>query len=169
MAAQKFLTNNAGRVTEAQALSVSSGAGDVDKLVALDATGKIPSGFLPSTSAPNQSVVSSENLSAGNVVNVYNNAGTLNVRKADNAAAGKEANGFVLAGVTSPAAGTVTFVGGVITGLSSLTPGARYYLGVAGAVTATAPTASGAIVQCVGIALSATTLLFNPEDPITLV
>lgn len=168
MAAQKFLTQSGGRVVEVQALSTSSGSGDVDKLVALDATGKIPAGFLPSTGAPNQSIVSSENISAGRVCNVYNNAGTLNVRNADCTASGKEANGFTNAGITSPAAGTITFVGGVITGLSSLTPGARMYLSTTGTISSTAPTGSGNIVQCIGIALSATTVLFNPEDPITL-
>lgn len=168
MAAQKFLTQSGGRIVEAQAVSTSSGAGDVDKIPALDASGKLAAGFLPPQTGANASIASSENLSAGNLVNVHNASGTANVRKADNTAAGKEANGFVLSGVTSPAAATVYFPGNIITGLSSLTPGARQYLGTSGGITATAPTGSGAIVQCVGIAISATAVMFAPEPPITL-
>jgi 3-oxoacyl-[acyl-carrier protein] reductase len=52
------------------------------------------------------------------------------VRKADATAVGKEANGYVLASVTSGDAATVYF-DDEITGLTSLTPGARYYLSAA--------------------------------------
>jgi hypothetical protein len=59
---------------------------------------------------------------------------------------------------------------GTITGLSSLTIGARYYLSgsTAGAITTTAPTTAGHIVQYIGYAISATELVFEPSDPIVL-
>lgn len=120
-------------------------------------------------SADTATIASSENLTAGDVVNIWNDNGTAKVRKADASAdtAGKRADGFVLAGVTSPANATVYFEGR-ITGLSGLTPGALYFLsgGTAGAVTATAPTTSGHCVQKVGVAVSATTLDFEPDSPI---
>jgi hypothetical protein len=71
--------------------------------------------------------------------------------------------------VTSPSNATV-YLDGTITGLTSLTPGAAYYLSgaTAGAVTATAPTTSGYLSQEVGIALSTTELNFEEQQPITL-
>jgi hypothetical protein len=167
MAAQKFLTQSGGRIVEAQAVDTSSGSGDSGKLAALDGSGKFAAGFLPAQTGANASITASEALSAGDLVNIHNSTGE-KARKADNSAAGKEANGFVLAGVSSAASGTVYFAGNILTGLTSLTPGARQYLGTSGAITATAPTGSGAIVQCIGIAISATAIMFAPEAPITL-
>ena len=108
-------------------------------------------------------------MSAGNVVNIYNNAGTPNARKADATAEGKEANGFVIAAVSSSATATVYLDGAQITGLSGLTAGARQYVSTtAGAVTATPPSTAGNVVQCVGVAVNATTIDFMPAEPVTL-
>ena len=91
------------------------------------------------------------------------------MRKADATSAGKEAHGFVLAAVASGASGTVYPEENVLTGLSGLTPGARQFLAAtAGTRSETAPSTSGNAVQIVGVALSATELLFRPETPITL-
>jgi hypothetical protein len=110
------------------------------------------------------SITASEALSAGNLCNIYTNSGAANVRKANATDATKPANCFVLASVASSAGATVYFAGQIITGLSSLTPGTTYYLDITGgAITATPPSTAGNVVQEVGVALSATSLMFNPR------
>ena len=44
---------------------------------------------------------------------------------------------------------------------SSLTPGSIYYLSTVGTITATAPTTPGEVVQRIGVAVNATTLLLT--------
>jgi hypothetical protein len=169
MAAKKLLRNVAGRITEIVGTVTSAGAGNDGDFPVLDATGRLDITMMPvGIGAATKSVVSSENLVAGNLVNVYDNAGTPTVRKADATAVGKEANGFVLAGTTSPASATV-YLAGTITGLSGLVAGTRYYLSTTpGATTATSPSAAGNISMFIGVALSATELVFDADDPITV-
>ena len=145
----------------------SAGAGDSGKLVKLDAAGKLDITTMPSgLGADSRSVVASEALSAGDLVNLYSNAGTLNVRKADATVAGKEAVGYVQAAVAQSAPATV-FFDGTITGLSGMTVGARQFLSTtAGGRTETGPSASGNVLQCVGVAASATELVFEAGDPV---
>jgi len=166
----KFINLSSGLPTLESAINVSAGAGDANKIAKLDATGKFDSSFMPSgLAAESRAMTASEALSAGNLVNFFNNGGTINARKADATATGKQANGFVLAAIASGASGTVYPEEAVITGLSGLTIGATYFLHTtAGGLTTTAPSASGNVVQEVGIALSATELLFRPRQPVTI-
>lgn len=167
----KFLGLTSGLPTEEQAVNTSAGAGDASKIARLDATGRWDASMMPvGIVAETMSVISSENLAAGALVNLYNNAGVLNVRNADGTAAGKPAEGFVLAAVTSPAAATVYLEEAQITGLSGLTIGADAFLSttVAGAVTNTVPSGTGKVAQYVGKSLSATTVQFRPRYAITL-
>jgi hypothetical protein len=113
-------------------------------------------------------VLASEAISAGNLCNVYNNAGTANVRKADNTAAGKEANAVALTGISNGGTGTVYLPGATVTGLSGLTPGSYEWLGTSGGTTETAPTTAGNISQIVGYAESATSMYFFPLAPVTM-
>lgn len=165
MAAKTFLRLVTGRKTEVAGIVTSAGAGNDGDIPALDSTGRLDVSVMPVGITPeSKSVIASEALSAGNMINVYSNAGTLNARKADATAAGKEANGFVLAGVSSLAAATVFFEG-TNTQLSGLTVGSRYFLDTtAGAVTTTPPAASGNVAQYIGVALSATEISFEPDD-----
>lgn len=160
-----YLDTRLGRRQQITAINTSAGAADADKLVGTGADGRLDASLMPvGIGADTMSVVASEALSAGNLVNIHNNAGTANVRKADATTSGKEADGFVLASVAGGATALVYFEGR-ISGLSGLTPGARQYLGTtAGTLTATAPSASGNVVQFVGRAISATELTFEPED-----
>ena len=92
----------------------------------LDASGKLDPSTMPTGVGQDaKTVLTSEALTIG-PVNIYNNAGVANVRKADATAEGKEANGFVIAAFGSGVNATVFFEGR-ITGLSGLTIGARYY------------------------------------------
>ena len=152
------------------AITSSGGAGDSGKIPALDTAGRLSTTMMPTgVGAETITATASEALTAGNFVNVYNNAGTPNVRKSDATTAGKEANGFVLAGVSSGASATV-YMSGLNTQLTGLTVG-RYVISTTpGAVVAiaSAPATAGNVVQEIGAAISATTISFKPQEPVTL-
>ena len=167
--ADKYIKNNSGQLAEVEATVTSAGAGNAGDIVALDGSGKLDTTVLPTgIGATTKLAATTENLSAGDLVNLYNDSGTIKARKAD-ASNGRRAIGFVLSSVTSPNNATV-YLDGTITGLTGLTPGAAYYLSgsSAGAATATAPSTSGYISQEIGIALSATEINFEEQQPITL-
>lgn len=164
----KGIKLSSGQLAEQEFNTTSAGAGDAGKPVALDSGGRLDSSMMPvGIGAETKTIEASENLAAGDLVNIYDNTGVF-CRKAD-ASNGRRAGGFVLASVTSGQSATV-YCEGAITGLTSLTPGAPYYLsgGTAGAATATAPTTSGHIVQEIGIAVSTTEISFEPQRPVTL-
>lgn len=165
--ADKYIYNNAGTLTEKALITTSAGAGDSGKGIALDAAGRLDTSFMPTgIGADTASIVSSENLAAGDLVNIWNSTGA-KVRKADATTSGKEAHGFVLASVTAPAAATVYFEGND-TGVTGLTPGPQYLSTTAGLATVTAPSASGNVVQRVGFATAAANLNFQSQAPVVL-
>ena len=164
--AEKYLKiGSDGLPTEVEATATSAGAGDAGKVVALDGSGKLDSSVLPAGVGQNVSLLPSfENLAAGDWVNVFDDSGTAKVRKADNSN-GRRAHGFVRATFTAPATATVYGPGELNDQLAGLTLGAEYFLGIAAAETATAPTAAGSIVQGIGVAESATAIRFSPAIP----
>lgn len=165
--AAKYLKNNSGQLAEVEATVSSTGVSEAGKIVALDNSGKLDSTVMPSgIGAQTQAMPCSETLTAGNLINIYDNAGTTTARKAD-CSNGRRAHGFVLSGFTSGATATV-YLDDSLTGLSSLTVGVPYYLSTTGAVSSTAPTTSGYISQEIGIAVSTTVISFEPQQPITL-
>lgn len=167
--ANKYVSLVLGKLKEVAAIVSSAGAGDSGKIIALDTDGRINSSLMPvGIGADTKSILSSENLSAGDFVNVWLNSAVANVRKADatGAGEGKKAHGFVLAAVTSPGAATVYFEG-TNTQLTSLTPGATYFLSTTpGQAVTTAPSATGNIQQAIGVAISATEINFEMGIPI---
>lgn len=169
MAGNKYLKNNSGTITEQAAIQTSAGAGDAGKIPAVDSTGRLDSSLMPvGIGADTAVITASEALSAGDLVNVWNNATAFNVRKADASTSGKEAHGFVLSAVSSAGPATVYFEGSN-TAVTSLTPGVRYLsASTPGGTTSTAPSAAGQVVQQVGLATSATVLNFQFELPIVL-
>lgn len=170
MAGDKYLYNNAGTITEKASIQTSAGAGDAGKIPALDSAGKFDSSMMPvGVGEDLKSITASENLAAGDFVNVWNDVGTVKVRKADASTTGKEANGFVLSAVALGNSGTVYFEG-TNTQLTGLTGGSMYFLSATtpGGVTATAPSTAGQIVQKLGRALSTTEINFEASDPIAL-
>jgi hypothetical protein len=107
--------------------------------------------------------IASETLAASSLVNVYNDNGTVKVRKANATDNTKPCTGYVLRPVsTSDSVYIITQQGSVITGLSGLIPGTVYYLSATGTLTAAAPSTAGNIVQRIGTALSTTSLIFEP-------
>ena len=169
MPAQKFLTLVNGVRKLISGKDSSAGAGDAGALVALDAAGKIDVSMMPSgIGADTATFNASENLSAGDFVNIWNDGGTMKVRKADATSAGKEADGYVLSAVTSGASALV-YLDDTNTQRSGLTLGALYYLSTtAGGVTTTAPSASGNIVQTLGRAMSTSRIAFERGEPIEI-
>lgn len=166
MAAKSFLRTVAGRLTEIFGIQTSAGAGNAGDIPSLDDTGRLDISMMPvGVAAEVQTCPASENLSSGNWVNLWSDSGTLKARKADATTAGKEAQGFVLAAVTSGNTATV-YLEGNNTALSSLTLGSQYWLDTtAGGQTTTAPTTTGNIQQPLGEALSATVINFIPTAP----
>lgn len=167
--ADKYVgVSSTGALQEVTATVTSAGAANAGQIVALDATGKLDSTLMPSgVGADTLSVLTSENLSAGDLVNIWSNGGVATVRKADASAAGKQAHGFVLSATTSGQNATVYFEGAV-TGLSGMTPGATQFLSnaTAGARSETAPTTAAHYLQEVGTARTATIMDFEVQRPI---
>jgi hypothetical protein len=108
-----------------------------------------------------------EALSAGNIVRLEYTTSILYAWKADvdhdSAALSDCAVGFVTTNVALNGTATV-YLYGVITDLTGLTAGTLYWVGQAGAPGAM-PTTAGYLKQIVGVATSATTLIFNPGEP----
>ena len=94
----------------------------------------------------------------------FDDAGTLKCRKANATDATKPVHGYVIANVLAGNNATV-YTDSYLPG-TGLTRGSKYFLSAAtgGAVTATAPTGSGNIVQCVGVAIDTTAIKFEPEN-----
>lgn len=195
---KKIIKNSSGTLTEEAALTTSAGAGDADripalnangvldlsitngkvisagaadsgKLAALDASGRLDTTVMPpGIGADTASITASEALAAGDLVNIWNNAGTANARKADGSTSGKEAHGFVLSAVSNGAAATVYFEG-TNTQCTGLTPGGQFLsASTPGKSVAAAPSASGNVVQRVGFAISATAMNFQSQPPVVL-
>lgn len=159
MAGEKFLHLSNGVIASKSSLQTSSGAGDAGKIPALNSAGKIDSTMLDQT--PSSTFTASEAISAGDFINIWDDAGTVKIRKADNTSASKMAHGYAPAAISSAATGVAILGEGANAALSSLTKGARYFLGTAGGVTDTAPTSTNTIVQELGFASSATELAVN--------
>src|SRR4029077_4632052 len=106
-----------------------------------------------------------EALSAGDFVNLFNASG-LTARRAD-AGTARRAHGYVKAAVTAGGGATVYFEG-PNDQVAGYTPGATVFLGAAGAATETPPSAAGAIVQVLGVAVGAGEINFEPAEPVTL-
>lgn len=169
MAVNKYITlSSTGVLTEITAPVTSGGAADAGKVPALDAGGKLDLTVMPSGIGPDSFVlVASEALTAGNFINIWNDAGAFKVRKADATAAGKQADGFVTAAVTSGANATC-YPRGTNNQLSGLTPGQIYLATTAGGAAAAIPSASGNVVQRIGYAISATAAVFQFSPPVAL-
>lgn len=168
MAAKKFLRLVNGVLTEIFGVQTSAGAGNAGDLVSLDDSGRIDGSMMPvGIGADTATISASETLAAGDWVNVWNDSGSPRVRKADATTAGKEAHGFVLAAVSSGNNATVYFEG-TNTQVTGQTPGPVYLQTTAGAGGATIPSASGNVVQQIGVAVSATAVNFERSTPVVL-
>lgn len=165
MPAKSFARRVAGVWREVLGVVISTGTANAGDIPALDDTGHLDASVMPvGFGADVKPLVASEALTAGNLVSIWSNSGTENVRKADGTTEGKPCVGFVLDNAASGATVNVYF-GRKITGLTGIVPGARYYLSkTAGAFTATPVTGSGAVDQFIGVGCSTTEIAFEPDD-----
>jgi len=192
----KYIKNNAGTLTEEAALTTSAGAADANRVPALNANGVLDTTILNGTTTSAgagsagktpvlgadgrldaammpvgvdvevANIVTSEALAAGDFVNIWNSTGA-KVRKADRTSAGKEAHGFVLASFASAATALVYFEG-TNTAVTGQTPGPVFLGATAGTASSTPPITAGHVVQRLGIAISATAIQFEAQQPIVL-
>lgn len=168
MPPKKFIRTGTGNdlFEEVAGVAVSAGAPNAGDIPALDDAGKLDVSVMPAGIGADTSVVpSSENLAAGDLVNLWNDGGVAKARKADATTTGKQADGFVLSAVTSPANATV-YHDGTNTQVTALTPGKQWLSTTPGKSTNTRPAASGNIQQPVGFATTATSLTFNVGETI---
>jgi hypothetical protein len=164
----KFLQHDAaGGFREVEA-AAAGGAGQANKIPALDPSGRLAASMMPTgIGAETSSIEAFGTLAAGDFVNVFNDAGVAKVRKADASSNVAPANGFVLEAVTTGNQATV-YWGGLNNAVSGLTPGRQFLSTTPGASTDTAPATAGNIVQRIGFAVDSTTINFQPQDPILL-
>lgn len=170
MPATTFIRLIAGKLQEVRGQQTSAGAADGGKLVALADDGTLDPSLLPTgVGADTLTVTTSEALAAGDFVNLWDSTG-LKARKADASGGdGKRAWGFVKKAATSGAQALVYFEG-TNDAVTGQTVGSRVWLSdsAPGKATATPPLASGAIVQPLGVVLSATSISTEIDEPVTL-
>lgn len=143
------------------------------KITALDGTGRLDSSIMPVGVAPDVDIANAfETLTAATPFVYKRSDGTY--ANASAAVGGNAALGFILSNVATGQPATVFFEGRV-TGLTGLTPGARYYLSDAtpGGLTSTpvdntVAGSAGKLHQYLGRAISATTLSFEADDFVVL-
>lgn len=166
MAADKFIFLNNGQLAEKFANQSSVGVGDAGKIVALDSTGRLDASVMPVGVTPEVKLAAcSENLSAGDLINLYNDSG-LKARKAD-CSNNRRAHGFVLDAFTDGQT-AIVHIEGMNTAVSGKTVGEIQFLSTGGTCSPTPPSTSNYIVQEIGVAVGATEMTFEPQKPITL-
>lgn len=163
--AQKFKTLQNGRDALKEAIVVSTGVAEAGAIPALDSTGRFDESLMPvGIVADVKLMETTEDLNAGNYVNIYNATGVQKVRLAD-ASNDRPAHGFVKEAFLTGAQAKIYFEG-ANDDLAGLTIGARYYLSTAGAISPT-PRSTG-IHQFVGIAISGTEINTDIDDETVL-
>lgn len=164
----KYLQHDtAGGFREVEAVA-TGGAGQANKIPALDLSGRLDATMMPTGISAETSIIPAfGDLAAGDLVNVYNDDGVMRARKADASNSTAPANGFVLSAVAD-GANAIVYWGGLNNQRTSMTLGLHYLSTTAGLSNHVAPSTASNIVQRVGIAVSSTTLFFNPQDPILL-
>ena len=156
--------------TTISGVTTSSGVVDADKYTKLNSIGKLDISFFPDTAlstSPYVGIVTSESLSAGDRVNVYDYGGA-KCRKAYAATSGMEAYGYVVSSVSYGSMATI-YSSGNNTAVTGLTSGQQYLSAtIPGKCTSTPPSGSGVVLQKVGFASSSTCLTFQKELSIVL-
>lgn len=118
-----------------------------------------------------QTIVASENISNGALVNVWNNGGIPTVRNATGAVHGKPAHGYATSAVLAGDNLTIAFFGVVPAPYGGLNPGPVFLSALIGQATSTPLTGIGTQTsQQVGVCCDATGLsfVFQPQSAVNL-
>lgn len=140
--------------------------GYTGSLGAIGYTGSAGAGAASASTTAN--IVVSEDVTEGDLVNIWNSTGTVKARKASSSLQ-YQAHGFVLANATASAVALVYFSGindRVVTAMNIATT--QYLTITAGKTGNAAPISAGNIVQEVGLAVASNVLIFGPKTPILL-
>ncbi|MGL6342707.1 MAG: hypothetical protein ACRC80_26655 [Waterburya sp.] len=167
----RFLTrDNNGKLKLSNAIANSVGVTDAGKLVETSSTGKLDLTLLPDSAQDSiYKANASEAIVQGNLVCLDSTGGVI---KASSDSNSKAALGFALTAgaigdqVTFQFFGINTFKTG-FTALANLTPGAAYFLGVNGQISATPPAFTvGHLIQSIGVAATPQNLYFEAEEAV---
>ena len=110
MAVQKVLALNSNNQPQQYTpLQASAGSGSAGAIPALNAAGLIDETMLPEALAT--TILASEAIAAGAMVNVWDNSGTLNVRNANATDTTKPCNGWAPSAIGSSSTGQINFGG----------------------------------------------------------
>ena len=167
MAGKKYMSLSGGKKVLTTSNNSSAGVADANKIVSLNAAGKIDPSML--TDQDVSSIVAFENMAAGDYVNLFLDAGVIKARLADNSN-DRPAHAYIDDTVTALSFVNCFFEGSN-TNLSGLTIGARQFLGTVGQTIETAldpDVITGNIHQLLGVAISATEVNTDIQDCITL-
>lgn len=167
--ADKIVATNADGIIDDTLINSSEigGAGAAHKRGQLNALGQWDESMFPAGFGEEvQAYPCSENLSAGNAVQLWNDAGTVKVRKADNV--GKPADGYVNQAYTSGQSANMYKEG--IVAVTGATVG-PVFLGTNGGYLYTngPADADGVVHQSLGYATSSTTISWDKGEPYYLV
>lgn len=162
--ADRYYYDTGGTPTGREATVVSTGAAEAGDIVALDGTGRLDITVMPlGVTAETTVCVAVEAIAQGEWVNLYLNGAVLNARLSD-ANNGRPINGFVNANVILGGNATVYRISNKNSNCAGLTIGSKYYASeTPGAITATPPSDAGDIIQYIGVAETATEIVFSNE------
>ena len=133
----RYLARVNGKTKQQKGLVNSTGSADSGKLVATDTNGRLSESVMPiGIGATTITAIAGEDISAGKFINLFNDAGTLKCRLADNSN-NRPANGFTTISYVADEQVTIYPLDGINSNLSGLTVGSDYWLGTAGGVIAT--------------------------------
>lgn len=165
----KFLSWISGRVQEQVPITTSAGAGDAAKMVQTNGSGVFDASLMPPGIAADQVTANANGTITAKDLVYMEAAGTI-ARATAAAGTPKQAMGWAQASATTGNPVTMQLEG-MMTGLSGLTAGSRYFLSdvtPGGLLIDPGPVGSGKLAQYIGTALTTTSLNFEPDDGVLL-
>lgn len=166
MPAPRYLRLNDATKKKEEGLGIqsSSGVADGGKLISTDDDGFLDPSFLRDGEVLIREA--SEDLDAGDFVNVFDDGGVAKARKAEASGPSTKAVGYITNNFLDGEQATILGEG-ILSGQTGLTIGEPVFLSLtAGDITQTPPTGVGEIWQQVGVAISATEVRVEIGEPI---
>ena len=160
--------NSIGLESIRTAIIVSEGSSDADKLVALDAQGRLDPSLIPSTisSTIQRQYIATEAIPANRFVNIYDNSGTTSVRLASHEN-GYAASGFVTVSVADTEMATIFLckLEVTVTGVVGAAFGLPVFLGESGQIVSAVPSfTEGRVWQQLGKYVDTDVFILDPTS-----